>query len=70
MEVNSNFRNDLTVSYLDRLVSVGNADEFMKFFPSVESYIKELVDSSKDLEILNKVKNIIVFRTSMLERKF
>ena len=33
----------------------------------VENYIQELAQSSKDLDLLNKIKNIISFKTKKLE---
>lgn len=66
MEVNVNFRKDLIVSYLSKLASVGNREEFDKFYQSIESYLQEVVNNSKDLELLNKVKDIISFRTKTI----
>ena len=67
MENNVNFRKDLILSYLNELVTFDNRDEFDKFYPMVESYIQELAQSSKDLDLLNKIKNIISFKTKKLE---
>ncbi len=67
MENNVNFRKDLILSYLNELVTLDNRDEFDKFYPMVESYIQELAQSSKDLDLLNKIKNIISFKTKKLE---
>ena len=63
MENNVNFRKDLIVSYLEQLVSLGNLEEFERYYQSVETYLQEVVSSTKDLELLNKVKNIISFKT-------
>lgn len=63
MENNVNFRKDLIVSYLDQLVSLGNSEEFEKYYQSVETYLQEVVSCTNDLELLNKVKNIISFKT-------
>ena len=67
MENNVNFRKDLILYYLNELVTLDNRDEFDKFYPMVESYIQELAQSSKDLDLLNKIKNIISFKTKKLE---
>ena len=64
---NVNFRKDLILSYLSELATIGNRDEFDKFFPMVEHYIQEVAQSSKDLDVLNKIKNIISFKTKKLE---
>ena len=63
LENNVNFRKDLIVSYLEQLVSLGNLEEFERYYQSVETYLQEVVSSTKDLELLNKVKNIISFKT-------
>ena len=67
LENNVNFRKDLILSYLSELAILENRDEFDKFYPMVENYIQELAQSSKDLELLNKIKNIISFKTKKLE---
>ncbi len=67
MENNVNFRKDLILSYLSELAILENRDEFDKFYPMVENYIQELAQSSKDLDLLNKIKNIISFKTKKLE---
>ena len=67
MENNVNFRKDLILSYLSKLAILENRDEFDKFYPMVENYIQELAQSSKDLELLNKIKNIVSFKTKKLE---
>ena len=41
----------------------------MKFYHSVVSYLDELVKKSSNLEVLNRVKNIIAYRTKLLEKK-
>lgn len=69
MENNVNFRNDLIISYLDRLVSFDDRTEFDKFYPSVEDYIKGIVSSSKNVEQLNKIKNIVTFKAKVTEMK-
>lgn len=67
LENNVNFRKDLILSYLSELAILENRDEFDKFYPMVENYIQELAQSSKDLDLLNKIKNIISFKTKKLE---
>lgn len=66
MENNVNFRNDLIISYLSQLVSLDNREEFDKYYQSVETYLQEVVNNSRDLELLNKVKNIISFKTKSI----
>lgn len=68
MENNVNFDKDLRVFYLSSLVERDEKQEFMKFYHSVEGYLEELVASSTNLEVLNRVKNIISYRTKILEK--
>lgn len=69
MENNVNFDKDLKVFYLSSLAEKDYQEEFMKFYHSVEGYLDELVKKSSDLEVLNRVKNIIAYRTKLLEKK-
>ena len=69
MEVNANFDKDLRVFYLSTLVQHDHKDTFLRFYHSVESYLDELVKTSTDLEVLCRVKNIIAYRTKLLEKK-
>ena len=69
MENNINFDKDLRVFYLSSLAEKDYHEEFMKFYHSVESYLDELVKKSSNLEVLNRVKNIIAYRTKLLEKK-
>ena len=66
---NVNFDKDLRVFYLSSLAEQEQKDTFMKYYHSVESYLDELVKKSTDLEVLNRVKNIISFRTKILDMK-
>ena len=68
LENNVNFNKDLRVFYLSSLAEKDEKQEFMKFYHSVESYLEELINTSKDLDVLNRVKNIISYRTKMLEK--
>ncbi|MGN1372024.1 MAG: hypothetical protein ACI4XM_07125 [Candidatus Coprovivens sp.] len=67
MESNVNFRKDLIVSYLSQLVRLGNREEFDKYYQSVESYLQEVVNNSKDLGLLKKVRDIITFKTKSID---
>lgn len=69
MEVNANFGKDLRVFYLSTLALQDHKDTFMRFYHSVESYLDELVKTSTDLKVLNMAKNIIAYRTRLLEKK-
>lgn len=69
MENNFNFREDLIISYLSQLVSLGNREEFDKFYPSVEGYLQEALNKSEDLEFLNKIRDIISFKSKSVEMK-
>lgn len=69
METNVNFREDLIISYLSQLVSLGNKEEFDRFYPSVENYLQQALAKSKDLESLNKIQSIISFKTKSMEMK-
>lgn len=69
MEINANFDKDLRVFYLSTLAEQDHKDTFMRFYHSVESYLDELVKTSTDLEVLSRVKNIIAYRTKLLEKK-
>lgn len=69
MENNVNFNKDLRVFYLSTLAEQEQKDTFMRFYHSVESYLDELVKKSTDLVVLNRVKNIISFRTRILDKK-
>lgn len=66
MENNVNFRKDLIISYLSQLASLGNREEFDKYYQSVESYLQEVINNSRNLELLNKVKDIISFKTKSI----
>lgn len=66
MENNVNFNNDLKVFYLSSLAEKDCREEFMKFYHSVESYLEELVSRSTDIEVLDRVRNIISYRTKIL----
>lgn len=68
MENNVNFNKDLSVFYLSSLAERDEKQEFMRFYHSVESYLEELVNTCKNLEVLNRVKNIISYRTKILEK--
>lgn len=68
MENNVNFNKDLKVYYLSSLAEKDYREEFMKFYHSVESYLEELISRSNDLEVLNRVRNIISYRTKILEK--
>lgn len=66
MENNVNLNNDLKVFYLSELADKDCKEEFMKFYHSIESYLEELVSRSTDIKILDRVKNIISYRTKIL----
>lgn len=69
MENNVNFDKDLKVFYLSSLAEKDYEDAFLKFYHSVENYLEELVAKSDDLEVLNRVKGIIAYRTKLLEKR-
>ncbi len=69
MENNVNFDKDLRVFYLSTLADKDCRDVFMRFYHSVEDYLEELVNKSTDLEVLNRVKNVISYRTRIMEKK-
>lgn len=69
MENNVNFRKDLIITYLSQLATLGNREEFDKFYPSVEDYLQEAMSKSKDLESLSKIHNILAFKTKSIEMK-
>lgn len=64
-----NFDKDLKVFYLSSLAEKDYEDAFLKFYHSVENYLEELVAKSDDLEVLNRVKGIIAYRTKLLEKR-
>ena len=68
LENNVNFNRDLRVFYLSSLAERDEKQEFMRFYHSVESYLEELISNSTDLDVLNRVKNIISYRTKILEK--
>ena len=68
MENNVNFNRDLRIFYLSSLAERDEKQEFMKFYRSVEGYLEDLISNSTNLEILNRVKNIISYRTKILEK--
>ncbi len=63
---NNNFRQDLMVAYLSSLVDYGYSEEFDRLFSMYESYIKEVVASSTDKELLEKAKKVLSFREKSL----
>lgn len=62
MQNNINFRNDLIIGYLDALTNFDYGEEFNKMFSRVEDYLKEVVASSKNRELLERVRRIIAFK--------
>jgi hypothetical protein len=68
LENNVNFNRDLRIFYLSSLAERDEKQEFMKFYHSVEGYLEDLISNSTNLEILNRVKNIISYRTKILEK--
>ena len=68
LENNVNFNRDLRVFYLSSLAEKDYREEFMKFYHSVENYLEELISRSTNLEVLNRVRNIIAYRTKILEK--
>lgn len=66
MENNVNFDKDLKVFYLSDLADKDCKEEFMRFYPSIESYLEELISSNSNLETLDRVRNIISYRTKIL----
>lgn len=66
MENNVNFRKDLIINYLSQLASLDNREEFDKYYQSVETYLQEVINNSRNLELLNKVKDIISFKTKSI----
>ncbi len=69
METNVNFRNDLKVGYLFQLARLGNVTEFEKFYPSTENYLVQVVGESKDIDMLNKINEILAFRKKSLGKQ-
>ena len=69
MENNINFREDLIIGYLSQLVSIGNREEFDRFYPSVEGYLQEALVKSEDLEVLTKIRDIISFESKSIDMK-
>lgn len=67
LETNVNFRQDLLVSYLSQLASLGNREEFDKYYQSIEPYLQEVVNNSNDLELLSKVRDIISYKAKAIE---
>jgi hypothetical protein len=67
LENNVNFRNDLIISYLIKLVSLDNREEFEKYYQSVEHYIESMVSNCKDIDILNNIRDIITYKTKVIE---
>ncbi len=66
MENNVNFDKDLKVAYLSNLADKDCREEFMRFYPSIEGYLEELVNGNSNLETLDRVRNIISYRTKIL----
>ena len=69
MENNVNFDKDLKLFYLSSLAENDCKDVFLRFYHSIENYIEEIVKDCEDLVILNRVKNIISYRTRIMEKK-
>lgn len=68
LENNVNFDKDLKLFYLSSLAEKDEKQEFMKFYHSIESYLEKIISTSTSLEVLNSVKNIISYRTKILEK--
>lgn len=68
LENNVNFDKDLKLFYLCSLAEKDEKQEFMKFYHSIESYLEKIISTSTSLEVLNSVKNIISYRTKILEK--
>ncbi len=57
------FRSKLLVEYLYKLVSLGEREQFDKYFPEAETYMKDRVyDKSCTKEELEKLHSIVDFR--------
>lgn len=68
LENNVNFDKDLKLFYLSSLAEKDEKQEFLKFYHSIEGYLEKIISTSTNLELLNRVKNIISYRTKILEK--
>lgn len=66
MENDLNFRNKLMIFHLTQLISLDKREEFDRFYQSVESYLKDIIDNSRNLELLTQVKEIISYKTKTI----
>ncbi len=62
MQNNVNFRNDLAIGYLDSLAEYDHREEFNEEFSKMEDYIKEIVATSKNRDLLERIRRIIAYK--------
>ena len=65
MENNEQFREDLTVEYLNLLARYGYSTEFGKYYEASASHLADRVDATTDVEVLGKLKNIVDFKKQL-----
>lgn len=63
------FREKLIVSYLSSLAKKEEREQFERFYPSILNFIKETVLNSDDFDLLEKLRDIIVFKERNLKEK-
>lgn len=69
MKVEVKFREKLLLNYLNSLASYDYMGEFMKFYPTMETSLVEMVKSSKEVIVLEKVNNIFAYRKKSIEKQ-
>lgn len=62
MKNNNNFRDNLLIDYLDLLVKSNNRDEFVRVYESIATKMRDLIKSSEDIQILNKINGILAYQ--------
>lgn len=64
---NDTYREDLLISYLDMLAKQDNKDEFLKFYSSIESQIRNIISSSQDINLLSRINSVLAYRKNSVE---
>lgn len=67
MKNNDTYREDLLISYLDMLAKQDNKDEFLKFYSSIESQIRNIISSSQDINLLSRINSVLAYRKNSVE---
>lgn len=69
MENNPNFKEDLELRYLGILASYDEKDEFENLFTKTKAYLGDAINSTNNVSLLNKFKDILNYNQGIKEEK-